>query len=408
MKILQVNKFNYRRGGAEKYFLDITAALEDAGHELAVFSMNHPSNRPSPWTKYFVSNLDFRRNNIFDLIRTPGRIIYSWSARRKFARLLDDFQPDIIHLHNIYHQISPSILAPAKKRGIKIVMHLHDYKLFCPNYKLYTQNSFCERCQDGNYHHCLEYRCLDNSYFRSLVAYVEMWFHHRVKKYYENGIDHFISPSEFVKNEAIKFSWPAEKISVLLNFIDSSEKPAEIKKEDYLLYYGRLSNEKGVDLLLKALQKSPQSFLKIAGIGLEEEKLKALTKKYKLEERVEFLGFKFGAELDSLISSARAVIIPSRWPENMPFTLLESLSMGTPVIAAKVGGLPELVKEGENGFLFESENVDDLVAKINSLDNLSPDISQKAIASVSELTLENHLKKLLNIYQEVLNKKHPS
>src|SRR5574344_1036439 len=116
MKILQVNKFNYRRGGAEKYFLDITAALEDAGHELAVFSMNHPSNRPSPWTKYFVSNLDFRRNNI-------------------------------------YHQISPSILAPAKKRGIKIVMHLHDYKLFCPNYKLYTQNSFCERCQDGNYHH---------------------------------------------------------------------------------------------------------------------------------------------------------------------------------------------------------------------------------------------------------------
>jgi len=406
MKILQVNKFNYRRGGAEKYFLDILAALEKAGHEVAVFSMHHPNNRPSPWEKYFVSNLDFRKNNFFDLLRTPGRIIYSWSARRKFARLLDDFQPDIIHLHNIYHQISPSILAPAKKRGIKIIMHLHDYKLFCPNYKLYTQNSFCERCRDGNYRHCLEYRCLDNSYSRSLIAYIEMWFHHRVKKYYENGIDRFISPSEFVKNEAIKFSWPAEKISVLLNFVDCSEELTS-NKEDYLLYYGRLSNEKGVDLLLRALKQLPESRLKIVGIGLEEENLKKLSKKYKLENQVEFLGFKFGAELDSLISSAKAVIIPSRWPENMPFTLLESLSMGTPVIAARVGGLPEVIKDGENGFLFESENVDDLVAKINLLDQLPPDIFQKAIASVSELSLENHLKKLLNIYQEVLNKKTP-
>ena len=160
-------------------------------------------------------------------------------------------------------------------------------------------------------------------------------------------------------------------------------------------------------MILKALKQLPESRLKIAGIGLEEENLKKLSKKYKLENQVEFLGFKFGAELDSLISSAKAVIIPSRWPENMPFTLLESLSMGTPVIAARVGGLPEVIKDGENGFLFESENVDDLVAKINLLDQLPLGISQKAIASVSELSLENHLKKLLNIYQEVLNKKTP-
>lgn len=406
MKILQVNKFNYRRGGAEKYFLDISTALKNAGHEVAIFSMRHPNNHPSPWEKYFVSNLDFRHNNIFDIIRTPGRIIYSWSARRKFARLLDDFQPDIIHLHNIYHQISPSILAPAKKRGIKVVMHLHDYKLFCPNYKLYTQNTFCERCCDGNYRHCLEHRCLDNSYSRSLIATVEMWFHHQIKKYYENGVDHFISPSKFAKSEAIKFFWPAEKISVLLNFVDQVNTPKAVK-ENYLLYYGRLSNEKGIDLLLEALKKCPETYLKIAGIGLEEEKLKALSKKYKLENQVEFLGFKFGSELESLISSAKAVIIPSRWPENMPFTLLEALNAGTPVIAARVGGLPEVIQDGQNGFLFEPENVDDLAAKINSLPSLPSDISEKSIASVANLTLDNHLKKLLNIYQEVLNKKAP-
>lgn len=404
MKILQVNKFNYYRGGAEKYFLDISEALKNAGHEVAVFSMRHPNNRPSPWDKYFVSNLEFRGGNIFNLLKTPGRVIYSFSARRKFAKLLDDFKPDIIHLHNIYHQISPSILAPAKKRGIKVVMHLHDYKLFCPNYKLYTDNAFCERCIDGNYHHCLKHRCLNNSYSWSLLASIEMWFHHKVNKFYEHGVDHFISPSEFVKKESIKFSWSANKISVLLNFVD--EDPSfDIKKENYLLSYGRLSHEKGIDLIIEALKKLPDSTLKVVGIGPEEDKLKTLVMKLNLEHQVEFLGFKFGSELQKLISSAKAVIIPSRWPENMPFTLLESLSAGTPVIVARVGGLPELIHDGDNGFLFNPEEVDDLVDKIKALNNLAEDISMKAKSSVKDLSLDNHLQKLLGIYQKVLDEK---
>ncbi|MFZ4648977.1 MAG: glycosyltransferase [Patescibacteria group bacterium] len=406
MKILQVNKFNYRRGGAEKYFLDIVSALEDSGHEVALFSMRHPNNHPSSWEKYFVSNLDFRRTNIFNLLFVPGRIIYSLEARRKFARLLDDFKPDIIHLHNIYHQISPSILAPAKKRNIPVVMHLHDYKLFCPNYKLYTQNSFCERCRDGHYSQCLKYRCLDDSVFRSLIASVEMWVHHHLFKFYENGVDLFISPSTFVKNEAIKFSWPAEKIVVLTNFVDRlSDSPSV--KEDYLLCYGRLSEEKGIDLLIEAMALVPENHLKIVGIGTSEEQLKTLTKKLKIQDRIEFLGFKSGAELQNLVSRAQAVVIPSRWPENMPFTMLEALGAGTPVIAANVGGLPEIIKEGRNGFLFQSEDAPDLAAKINLLPSLSKDAPKLAIESVCEFSLANHLKTLLKIYQEIINKKKP-
>lgn len=406
MKIIQVNKFNYRRGGAEKYFLDISQELEAAGHQIAVFSMRHPNNHPSSWDKYFVSNLDFRKNNIFDLLRTPGRIIYSLEARWKFTKLLKDFQPDIIHLHNIYHQISPSILAPAKKRNIPVVMHLHDYKLFCPNYKLYTQGAFCERCLGGHYANCLKYRCLDDSWVRSLIATIEMRVHHHCFKFYENGIDLFISPSEFVKREAIKFSWPAEKIEVLTNFIDQ---PKELKeaKEDYLLYYGRLGPEKGVDLLLEAMKSNTDCHLRIAGIGLSEEKLKADTKKFNLQDRVEFLGFKYGAELDSLVAKAKAVIIPSRWPENMPFTMLEALSSGTPVIAAAVGGLPEIIRDGENGFLFEGGSSQDLALKIGLLDTLPADISEKTKNSVQQLSLSNHLEELLKIYQSEINKKMP-
>ena len=406
MKILQVNKFNYQRGGAEKYFLDISAALAAAGHEVAIFSMRHPNNRPSPWEKYFVSNLDFRRNNLFDLIRTPGRIIYSLEARRKFARLLKDFQPDIIHLHNIYHQISPSILAPAKKRGIPVVMHLHDYKLFCPNYKLYTQGRVCERCHDGHYHHCLQYRCLDDSFFRSLVASVEMWTHHRLCKFYEHGVDLFISPSEFAKKEAVRFAWPAEKITVLPNF---AEQPGvEIAaKSGYLLYFGRLGQEKGVDLILKALEDLPNHHLKIAGIGLEEESLQKMAKKAKIAGRVEFLGFKSGAELQTLVAQAQAVIVPSRWPENMPFSILEALSAGTPVVAARIGGLPEIIRDGENGFLFEAGTASDLAQKINLLASLPADIAALAKQSVQHLSLERHRQDLLNIYQQVLNKKTP-
>lgn len=406
MKILQVNKFNYRRGGAEKYFLDIVSALEDAGHVVALFSMHHPNNHPSSWEKYFVSNLDFRKNNFWDLFFIPGRIIYSLEARRKFAKLLDDFRPDIIHLHNIYHQISPSILGPAKKRKIPVVMHLHDYKLFCPNYKLYTKNSFCEKCQNGKYSQCLKYRCLDNSFFRSFIASLEMWVHHHLFKFYEKGVDLFISPSLFAKKEAIKFSWPAEKITVLTNFVDRLSDQPE-KKESYLFCYGRLSEEKGIDLLIKAMSQVPDLSLKIAGIGLADDQLRALVKKMKLSDRIEFVGFKSGIELQGLISRASAVVIPSRWPENMPFTMLESLGSGTPVIASRVGGLAEIIQDGKNGFLFEAENVQDLALKINTLATLPQDIASITIESVRQFSLKNHLEALVKIYHQVLNQKTP-
>jgi len=408
MKILQVNKFHYLRGGAEKYFLDISEALRQNGHEVAVFSMNHPKNLPSPWAKYFVSRLSFNESKLRDKLLAPGRIIYSLEAKRKFRKLVLDFRPDIIHIHNIYHQLSPSILSVAKKYHIPVVMHLHDYKLVCPNYQLFVDNQICYRCRPHKYCQAIKHRCFQGSWPKSVLVALEMWLHHRVWKIYEKNISLYLAPSAFMKETVTSFGFPKEKVEVLYNFIDESKtKSSEIKPEGYLLYYGRLSFEKGIDVLLQALRLIPGGpRLKIVGSGPEADRLKENVKSLGLQKSVEFLGAKYGAELEEIILKAKAVIIPSVWAENMPFVLLESLALGKVVIASRTGGLPELITPGETGFLFKNGDYADLAKKISALNNYNLEqIGAAARATVADLTLEKHYARLLEIYSRLLTKK---
>ena len=402
MKIIQVNKFHYLRGGAEKYFLDMTEALRRDGHEVAVFSMRHPKNLSSVWEKYFVSRISFNESKLRDKLLAPGRIIYSWEAKRKFRQLVRDFQPDIIHIHNIYHQLSPSILSVARRNNIPVVMHLHDYKLVCPNYQLFVDGQICYRCRKHNYCQAIKHRCFNKSLGKSLLVAVEMFLHHCVWKIYEKNISLYIAPSEFMKQTVVSFGIPAEKVAVLYNFIDQPEVP-ETDPENYLLYYGRLSPEKGIDILLQALKLIPDApQLKIVGSGPAEADLKAAA----IGRPVEFLGAKYGEELRAIILKAKAVIIPSVWAENMPFVLLESLALGKAVIASRTGGLPELIVPGESGFLFENGNANDLSQKILELDSYDlKSIGAAARKAVADLTLEKHYQKLWEIYNRFIIKK---
>jgi len=405
MKILQVNQFYYPRGGADIYFLNLTRELREAGHQVAVFSMDHPKNLESPWSKYFVSRVSFNEAGLWDKLKTPGRVLYSWESKNKFSRLLDDFRPDIIHIHNIYHHISPSILDAAKDRHIPVVMHLHDYKLVCANHALFTKGAFCERCRPNKYYECLLNRCIKDSWAGSALAVAEMYLHHSWLKIYERDVDVFIAPSNFMKDTLVRFGREADKIKVIYNPFDreiASMTPQETnnRKGSYLLYFGRLSREKGLETLIKAASLTGKS-VKIAGVGPEAGNLEILAKD--LQAPIEFLGFKNSKELKSLISGAEAVIIPSIWGENMPLSLLEAMSLGQIVIASRIGGLPELIEDGYSGLLFEPGNQDDLAAQIRRLADLDREsISLQARQAVKSLSPSLNLEKVLAVYQELL------
>lgn len=417
MRILQVNQYNYPRGGADKYFLDLSRALEDRGHEVAVFAMNHPKNIESKFSKYFVSRVSFNNASFKDKLKTTGRVLYSLEAKRKFTKLLADFKPDIIHIHNIYHHLSPSILNAAKKNSIPVVMHLHDYKLICPNHMLFTKGKYCEECLKTKYFKCSKNKCVKDSIAGSALASLEMYLHHNILKIYEKNINLFIAPSHFMKNTVIRFGQDKNKIEVVYNphnleAENSNQenkenydiKLAEEKKTaNYFLYFGRLSEEKGLVNLIEAAHETGQRIL-IAGTGPEENNLNKLASD--LKAPVEFVGLKTSSELINIIKEAKAVIIPSIWAENMPLSLMEALSLNKVIIAANVGGLPEIVRDQENGLLFEAGNSVDLINKINYLNSLPAEKyvrMEKAAGETAKLfSVEKNLKAILEIYQRLI------
>ena len=406
MKILQVNKFHYPRGGADRYYLDLADSLSKAGHELAFFAMHHPKNLKTSWSKYFVSRVSFNENTWKYAWKIPGRTLYSLEAKRKFSALLKDFRPDIIHCHNIYHQLSPSILSAAKKAKIPVVMHVHDYSLVCPNHNLFTHEEVCQQCQPGKYWPCVKRKCVKNSRSASLLAATELFLHQTFLNIYQKNIAMFISPSEFLKKTLISNKWPENKVRVVANPFRRNLKSVETTgSKNYFLYFGRLSQEKGIDLAITALSLNSKLNLKIVGRGPAKASLELLAKDLKVEDRIEFIGWQEGDELSHLITQAQAVLIPSRWLENFPLNALESLSLGTPIIAANIGGLPEIVNH-QNGIIIKSEDAQALAKAMNKIANDQAAWNREEIKASAEIfSPDKNLQSILSIYQELIDKK---
>lgn len=398
MKIIQANKFLYPKGGADKYCLTLISELEASGETVIPFGMADSRNLNSTWSNYFSENIDYhQKGNNFKIVT---RLIWNKEAANKFANLLDETKPDLIHAHNIYHQLSPAILVEAKKRKIPVIMTLHDYKLVCPNYLLFTHGKHCERCLKGNYLNCLTHNCY-YSYARSGLAALESFLHNKVWHSYKNNIDLFISPSEYLKNKMVEAGWDANKITVLINPAPKYTPSADGSR---LLYMGRLSIEKGVDVLIRALKETDEQ-LDIAGAGPDEEKLRHLSKELNLDDRIIFHGQVLGEELEKLKREAKAVILPSIWAENMSLVLLESLAYGKLIIASNSGGTPELIEDGKTGFLFSPGNTDSLIEKIKEMNSLSANQREIITKNIEEkiipLELKKHLEKLKNIYLQL-------
>jgi len=402
MKILQINKFYYLRGGSERHVFGLSEILEEKGHKVMPFSMQNPKNKKSEFEKYFIKSRDLHKFNIINVIK----YFYNFDAVKRLKKLIKDEKPDIAHLHNITGQLTPAIIKLLKKHNIPMVMTLHDYRLICPNSQLYSKGEVCYRCQGGKYYNCLLRKCAHNSYKKSFLAMLESYLNNKILNYYKY-IDIFIAPSRYMKEVSVQFGIPENKIKVIYNFIPKDLKNnlqiENNKISNYLLYFGRLSREKGIGVLIDAFRKVKGYNLKIVGSGPEYENLQGKIKKLKLNN-IELLGPKYGQDLEKLVKNVKAVIIPSLWQENMPYSLLESLDAGKIVIASRIGGMKEIINDGQNGFLFTPGDSQELANKINNLKSTDCKALKNNIKkTVLKFNIDKYIENLTEIYKSAIN-----
>lgn len=362
MRALLINKYLYPKGGDAISTLTTGALLKTKGWEVVFWGMDHPTNPDYPYKDYFVSHKDFNAPaNLADKIRLSFNILYSFEAKRKIEALLDQIHPDIVHVNNFAHQISPSILDAFKRRRIPVVMTMRDYKMVCASYSMLSKGRICERCKYGKYYHCLTEKCAKDSATKSLVNTVEMYLHHRLLHIYDT-IHTFISPSRFLMDKVREMGFPG-RVTCLPNFVNvDSITPSYGHQEESIVFVGRLSHEKGVGTLIDAV-KGLNVSLKLVGDGTLMEPLSQKVRSEGLRN-VEFLGFRTSVELQGIVRKSLFAVLPSEWYENNPRSVIEAFALGKPAVGARIGGIPELVMDGHTGYTFEPWNVGDLREKI--------------------------------------------
>jgi glycosyltransferase involved in cell wall biosynthesis len=370
VRVLQINKFLWRSGGAEGYMFDLASLLESRGHEVIYFSMEDARNRPCAQSKYFVSHLDYRGLSLAGGLRNASRIVggtvYSFEAREKLGRLLADLKPDVAHLHLIDHHLSPSVLHALRDAGVPAVMTAHDYKLICPNYQLYVprRREICGRCVPGKYYRCVARRCMKDSIAASALAASAMYIHRGMNIY--GDVAAFLYATEFVRDRLIDGGVDASRLVRAPLYIDLPRFTPRGTPEDYIAYAGRLSPEKGLSTLLRAMKNVPNARLAIIGDGPERGVLESQARELGLAG-VEFCGHLDGAAYADKLAGARLLVLPSEWYETCGLVTWEAHALARPVVASRIGGIPESVIDEENGLLFEPGNATDLAAKISHL-----------------------------------------
>ncbi|HQF69722.1 MAG TPA: glycosyltransferase family 4 protein [Promineifilum sp.] len=408
MKILMVNSFNYVRGGAERCFLDLSALLAARGHEVVPFAMQHPLNRPSDYDVDFVSYMDFptelAKPGIGPKLEVAERILYSREARRKIEQLVADTRPDLVHIHGFIHEMSTSILPALKKAGLPVIQTLHDYKIVCPNTTFISQETICERCRGHRYYNIARYRCKRGSRMASILAGAEMYFH-EVFRLYEPNIDLFISPSDFLAAK-VQEHGIRKPIVTIPNFISPAQFQPRYEPENYFIFVGRLVRTKGILTLLEAMRRiDTTAELRVAGAGELEAELRAFAAAHGLSN-VKFLGHLDTAQLTRTMQGALFTVQPSEWYENYSMTVIESLACGTPVVGARIGGIPEQIQDGRNGLLFESGNAAELAEKMQALldrRELAVEMGRNGRRQVEEVNgPDAHYDQTLRAYERVM------
>jgi glycosyltransferase involved in cell wall biosynthesis len=374
-RLLAINNYFYRRGGAETIFLEHIKLFSGDGWETVPFSMHHPNNLASPWSSYFVPEIEYgRQQGALTKIKHAAEVIYSRAAQRNIKALIEKTRPAVAHAHNIYHHLSPAIFSTLRAEGIPVVMTTHDLKLACPAYKMLSHGRVCEKCRGGHIYNVVANRCVKESLAVSSVVFAETLVH-RMLGLYRNNVDRFVVPSRFYREKLIEWGWPGDKLIYIPNFVDVADLRTDWQEGDYFLFAGRLAPEKGLETLIRASAISGQKVV-IAGTGPDEIALKALAEAS--GANVRFAGFVTGNDLFQLIGQSKALVLPSEWYENAPVSILEAYGLGRPVIGARIGGIPEMIVEGETGRTANSGDPSDLARVMTAMAAL-PDAARKAM-----------------------------
>jgi len=415
MRILHVHKYYHDHDGAGRYIFDVMRMQEQAGHIVAPFAMHDPRNKPSAWDKYFVSSLDTSRVGFgIDTLRQTLRAAWSFEARRKMAQMLKAFRPDIVHVHNVYTHMSPSVLAACRARGIPVVMTVHDYALVSANYGLWDGEKSLVPKQLSLLT-VARTRFIKGSFLATLVLEAIYRLQKRCKLY-DKAIDTYLPSSEFVKNTLVSAGYPSKKMVVLPlfagNLLDgqmaASPNPSMTggggdRKRAGVLFAGRLEDYKGIDLFLQAASAFPKTQFYIAGTGPQEADVLEATRH---SENLHYLGFLSGADLWAKMASSELVIVPSRWAEPYGLVAIEAMACGTPVLVSDTGGLPEKVKDGVNGLIFKAGDIQDLTSKLKvalkhpkDLERMGEGAFRYAKANADP---HKHINRLLEVYESLV------
>jgi len=410
MKIALVNYRYFFSGGPERYLFNIKDILESYGHEVFPFSIKNSKNMSNDYERYFLDMVDDEvyftqsKKSIKTVFKTLFRMFYSFEAKKKFRRFLNDVKPDIVYIIQYHNKISPSIIFAAKQLKIPVVHRISDYQYVCPSALLYNDvKGICEDCLNGKSLNCVKYKCVLNSSVYSGIKLMAKKLHELLSV--TKRIDAFVVPSSFTLNKLIQYGIPSAKLHHIPTFFNLKDSVHDIRYEPFMLFVGRIEKLKGLTTLVKAFENT-DNHLKIIGFSFDdyEDEIKSYLKDK--THNIDFLGKKDFQEIVPFLSTCLCTIVPSEVYDNFPNVIVESFAYKKAVIATNIGSLPELVRNNETGLTFDYASVNSLKEKIEYMFNNQSEalrMGENAYQSLlKDFSKEKHYSQLINLFNSLI------
>lgn len=363
MRVLLAHNNYTVQGGAEVFFHEVGRVLEANGHEVRYFSAAE-DGLDAPHADSFPQAVDYKSGSLARRALQMPKMIYNREAKSAFAKVIAEFKPDVIHGFAIYLRLTPSILDAAREAGVPVVLSCNDYKHICPNYKLFHSGQVCEECKGGKFYRAAVNRCCHGSLVTSVASMAEAYAHNWMNVWRKN-VSTFLFASQFMAQKTEEF-WGKGTVNIdfLQNPFDARKYHVDANVGSYMLYFGRLIDEKGVDILLDAAMRAPDVPVVVVGDGPDRAKLEERSKTI---ANVDVVGPAWGDDLAKWQHGARAVVVPSIWHENFPYVILQAYAASNPVIGAARGGIPELIAGGSYGWTYNPTDADALARQMQAV-----------------------------------------